>query len=66
MVVSISRKDAKIVFFVDDGTDVVRCLKNFYADEEYGHYETITIGKQRWENHIERNPQTIDSRIFML
>ena len=43
-VVAVSRRECRIVFHVDDGTEVLKCLKNFYPEEDFGHYEAISVG----------------------
>ena len=44
IIVSIIRREGRITLHVDDGTDVVRCMKNFFDDEEFGHFDTVSIG----------------------
>lgn len=41
---AVSRRECRIVFHVDDGTEVLKCLKNFYPEEDFGHYEAISVG----------------------
>ena len=44
IITSINRKESRIILLVDDGTGVVRCMKNFYPEEEVGYFDTVSVG----------------------
>ena len=41
---AVNRRECRIIFHIDDGTEVLKCLKNFYPEEDIGHYEAISVG----------------------
>ena len=43
-VVAVNRRECRIIFHIDDGTEVLKCFKNFYPEEDIGHYEAISVG----------------------
>jgi hypothetical protein len=50
VVVAISRRELRVTTLIDDGTGIIRCLTNFYVDEDSSHYDAICVGKTNNSN----------------